>query len=267
MNRDDKAMTDTASQLKIRVRLQESPSEAEQTPEQTVEYRWDRIIAALVLTVLLIGSVAGISIYLFDRPQKEQPLYQVSPIAITNEAKDTGAEQPEPEPDPPEQTLSVTTSSATDEKEGEAGKKQVIADRTDTDTEKRREAADSSKEVSGTPVRVETQAPEHILNARLSTGIRNREPVDTAPEQIAMNPEGLIRLFLFTELKDLKGENIHHDWYRNGQRVARVTMTPQLERLKAHSSKYINTNMRGDWRVEVIKDDGALLAEAAFEVR
>lgn len=250
MNRDDKATTDTASQLKIRVRLQEPPHEAEQAqaPEQTVEYRWDRIIAALVITALLIGSVAGISFYLLDRTQKEQPLYQVSPISITNESKNAGIEQP----DQAEQKSSVTTS-AKDEKEGE--------------TEKKSEPVNSPKVVSGTPVQVKTKAPEHILNARLSTGIRNREPVDTAPELIPMNPEGLIRLFLFTELKDLKGESIHHDWYRDGQRVARVTMTPQLERLKAHSSKYINGNMRGNWRVEVIKDDGELLAETAFEVR
>ncbi|MDX1588202.1 MAG: DUF2914 domain-containing protein [Oleiphilaceae bacterium] len=108
---------------------------------------------------------------------------------------------------------------------------------------------------NATPALVHNRAPEQVLRATLTTGLRDVEPVDRAPALITMNAQGL------------KGQTLHHNWYRKGQRQARITMKPQLDRLSAHSSKYVDTHQLGDWQVIMVTDEGEVLAEAGFEVR
>jgi|AntDeeMinimDraft_6_1070357.scaffolds.fasta_scaffold00909_2 Protein of unknown function (DUF2914). len=215
----------------------------DQRPEEIIEYRWDRIISALLALVLLLAG----GWYALAPSPTPAPLF--SPVRVI---------VPVDRPDPG--------------KAVEAGPPTVVAIKgapgaTSDDGEPVSEAAQSQLTIVGaTPSRVEILS-DKLVRARLTRNVVNREPVGVAPALIPMNARGLIRVFLFTELDGLKGQMIHHDWYLNNQRMARVTMRPQGERITASSSKYIDQHMRGDWRVEVITDQGEPLARSEFEVR
>ena len=81
-----------------------------------------------------------------------------------------------------------------------------------------------------------------------------------------MSEEGIIRVFFFNHLLDLKGRTLFHDWYRDGERVARVTIQLYSDSMRASSAKYINRNMLGQWRVEAVTGEGSVLGSGRFQV-
>ncbi|MCG8517261.1 MAG: DUF2914 domain-containing protein [Pseudomonadales bacterium] len=95
----------------------------------------------------------------------------------------------------------------------------------------------------------------------------NKEPTEAIPAVLPMNADGLMRVYLFTETRNLNGQLHFHDWYREGERVARVRIMPFSDAMRASSGKFINGDMTGQWRVEVVTEAGEALAEAEFEVR
>ena len=92
------------------------------------------------------------------------------------------------------------------------------------------------------------------------------EPGEPVGYRIQMNDEGIIKLILFTEMDGLRGKTLHHEWYRGDARVARVRIPVNVDQQRSHSSKFINRQMLGVWRVKVVDEQGELYAEANFEV-
>lgn len=107
---------------------------------------------------------------------------------------------------------------------------------------------------------------DHLIRAQLSTGLEEKEPIDEIPNVLRMDSDGLIRIYLFTEIQGMKGQLHFHDWYLEDERVARVEIRPSFDPMRASSAKYIDRHMMGDWRVEVVTEDGELLAKGAFSV-
>ncbi len=117
--------------------------------------------------------------------------------------------------------------------------------------------------VAKAPVR---RLREGISRALLTLDLKDREPGEALGAQVAMNDEGIIKVILFTEMEGLRGKVLHHEWFRNEQRMARVRIPVNTETQRSHSSKFINRQMLGDWMVKVVDDKGDVYATAAFEV-
>ena len=114
---------------------------------------------------------------------------------------------------------------------------------------------------------VVTTSSEHLLRAALTTEMKGRQPANDAPAVLHV-PEGqLLTVYFFTELNGLRKQTVHYDWFRNERRVARVKIRPRFDTTGNFSSKYIDRNMRGQWRVVAKTASGELLATAQFEVR
>ncbi|TDT40191.1 hypothetical protein DES49_1955 [Halospina denitrificans] len=214
--------------------------------EEIIEYRWDRIIGAMLALVLLLAGTVG-GWYLMRPSPTPAPLFTPVPVIVP-------VDRPEPE------------------KAAEAAPPTVVAleespGHTGDDSKPASKGVQSQPSIVGATLSRVQILSEALVRARLTRDVVNREPVGTASALIPMNAGGLIRVYLFTEMDGLKGQTIHHDWYLNDQRMARVTMRPQGERIAASSSKYIDQNMRGAWRVEVTTEQGEPLARSEFEVR
>lgn len=82
-----------------------------------------------------------------------------------------------------------------------------------------------------------------------------------------MGANDLLTLYFFTTYNNLKGQSLYHDWYRNGQRIARIKSRPSTQDVEVYSSKYIDPLMLGDWEVKAVADSGKVLAEARFEIK
>jgi hypothetical protein len=111
-----------------------------------------------------------------------------------------------------------------------------------------------------------TMSSDNLLRAVLTTGIKNREPLNNAPYIMSVADGELLKVFFFTELKGLRKQPVFFEWFLNDKRVARVEVRPRLATSSNYSSKFIDQHMRGKWRVVTLKQDGELLATATFEV-
>lgn len=105
-----------------------------------------------------------------------------------------------------------------------------------------------------------------MIRAQLSTGLEEKEPIDEIPNVLTMDSDGLIRIYLFTEIQGMEDQLHFHDWYLEDERVARVEISPSVDLMRASSAKFIDRHMVGDWRVEVVTEEGELLAKGEFSV-
>lgn len=134
------------------------------------------------------------------------------------------------------------------------------------------EGPEDSTATSPEPVSTEgrddpvTLHSDHILSAQLTPRLEDKAPTERLGSRIRMNEKGLLRIYLFTELKGLKNRRVYYDWYLDSERRARVTVRPHLEQMRASVSKFIDQNMLGQWEVKVVLSDDTLLSRVRFEV-
>ena len=135
---------------------------------------------------------------------------------------------------------------------------------------------------TSSPLPEQTQASENVLmtakpavvsikqntisRAVLTQELKEKEPVSMLPYTVELPPEGIIKVMLFTEMKGLRGTTLYHEWYRNEVRQARVKIPVNVRQQRSHSSKYINTQMTGEWLVRVVDDKSKVYVEAGFSV-
>lgn len=237
-------------------------------PEQTDDYsqyeetviRWDRIGLLGGVALLVVGAL-GSWVWQGREAPKDTPVLAASSPAATPQQVVGLVDAPEPEPrEPPVlQVEALQSLPATAAGKGAA------------------QAADATSEpVEGvvTEPAVE-RAALHSPVSRLHQGLRRAEltmqmhkgePGAPSGPRIAMTDAGIIKVILFTEMEGLRGTVLHHDWYRGDKRMARVRIPVNGDLQQSHSSKFINRQMLGDWRVTVSDEQGQLYAEANFEV-
>jgi hypothetical protein len=107
-------------------------------------------------------------------------------------------------------------------------------------------------------------ASRHVARAQFTNGIRKLEPTDHLEPVIAANKEGLKRLYFFTELRGLKGQSVTHRWVHEGKTVASVRIDVGSNRWRAYSSKFLEPDKTGQWKVLVTDDNGETLQTARF---
>lgn len=100
-----------------------------------------------------------------------------------------------------------------------------------------------------------------VVRGVLATAIENRLPVEaTAP--IAAN---VGQLFYFTEVEGGPA-TIQHVWIWKGQTVATVSLEVKSPRYRTWSSKRIQPEWTGQWRIEARNSDGTVLSSHDFEI-
>ena len=95
-----------------------------------------------------------------------------------------------------------------------------------------------------------------VARAQFTTGVVDREPVD-AVRGVSADTD---RVFFFTELRDLQGQHVVHRWEYAGEPVAVVGFDVGGPRWRVWSSKQMEPEQTGTWRVYVVKEDGSVLA-------
>ncbi|MFW5452431.1 DUF2914 domain-containing protein [Thioalkalivibrio sulfidiphilus] len=102
----------------------------------------------------------------------------------------------------------------------------------------------------------QTSLAGEVARAQFTTGVVDREPVD-AVRGVSADTD---RLFFFTELRDLQGQHVVHRWEYAGEPVAVVGFDVGGPRWRVWSSKQMEPEQTGTWRVYVVKEDGSVLA-------
>jgi len=104
-----------------------------------------------------------------------------------------------------------------------------------------------------------------VSRAVLTTGIAQREPVDVLKDNLKRT-QFSEKLYFFTEIKNLQGTTIHHLWFHQDQLMAEIPLTVGAVRYRTYSSKNIMPSQTGQWRVEVVTQQGQLLAQKSFRI-
>jgi hypothetical protein len=91
----------------------------------------------------------------------------------------------------------------------------------------------------------------------------DRQPVDSA----ASFPASVGRLYFFTRITGAQEPTqVIHAWYYGDAERARVTLSVNGSNWRTYSSKVIQVQEIGSWRVEVLDADGNSLETLQFDV-
>ena len=101
---------------------------------------------------------------------------------------------------------------------------------------------------------------ENISNAVFALDVEDRSPINIVEE--ADNSLG--KIYFFTNIRNLSGERITHRWIYQGRIMADVSFNINGPRWRVWSSKNLWHTWIGEWKVEVLADDGSVLYEKVF---
>ena len=101
-----------------------------------------------------------------------------------------------------------------------------------------------------------------VSRALFTTAIEDREPV-MAVDSISSN--SFSSLTFFTELTDLEGSNITHQWLYDGNVMFEKSFEVNGARWRVWTSKTFLPSWTGIWTVNVLGDDRSVLASKTFE--
>lgn len=103
-------------------------------------------------------------------------------------------------------------------------------------------------------------ASRWVARAIFTTGVRDREPIDSISAMSSDNP----KVYYFTEIRDMAGEMIKHRWEYNGEVMAEVSFYIGGPRWRVYSSKNLEPSWLGNWKVSVVDSSGSPLSENTF---
>jgi len=101
------------------------------------------------------------------------------------------------------------------------------------------------------------QAADSVARAFFTTQVTDREPVD----QISTLTNDVRTVFFFTEITNMSGARVKHRWLYNGETRAEVSFDIGGARWRVWSSKNLLPGWTGQWTVQVVDENGTVLAE------
>ena len=101
-----------------------------------------------------------------------------------------------------------------------------------------------------------------VSRSMFTIGIEDREPVIMVD---SIDSSAYTSISFFTELNDLSGHNITHQWTFNDKVMFEKTFAVKAERWRVWTSKTLIPTWTGSWTVNVLDDDRAVLASNSFE--
>ena len=111
---------------------------------------------------------------------------------------------------------------------------------------------------------MESPLSSRVPRSQFTTGIRKREPIDRVGPVIRGDGHSLIRLYYFTELRDMNGETVTHRWEYEGKVASSVRFKVGADHWRVYSNKGLSPSMTGHWKVAVIDSRGNPIADDQF---
>ena len=100
-----------------------------------------------------------------------------------------------------------------------------------------------------------------VTRAVFTTGIQQAEPVDTLSELRS----GAEQVFLFTELRGMRGEVLVHTWEYKGSVIARIHLPVEQPDARVWSGRLLTPDLQGSWRVVITNAAGTVLGEKTLD--
>ena len=123
--------------------------------------------------------------------------------------------------------------------------------------------ATSEETATGSSLEVQTGFnPGTVARSAFTTAIADREPVDTLQAIEAVEQ----KIYFFTELLDMQGQTATHRWEYNGEVMAEVTFEVKGPRWRVWSSKNLQPEWLGEWKVSIINGANEVISESTLNI-
>ncbi|MEH6582456.1 MAG: DUF2914 domain-containing protein [Halioglobus sp.] len=261
-------MTDLTSNLTIRIKL--TPAEAPR-PVPVGKYRWDRIVMVAALALIVAGALVFKLSQTPAQPTALPELVQIPappaaaavpvpvpaepmvPAKVVNEEVAPAATIPTPIPIPiPIPQQASTIEAAQPRSEPPAAQEAPPRPQIDTGT----------SPLTHTQTAIVSATVKRLL---ITDGVNANEPQgDISDIRQRSKVKGLVRIYAYSEVHNLQGETLHYRWLHAGELIADVKIKVRSNSWRSYASKYLNDQMRGNWRVELESSEGELLAYTEF---
>jgi hypothetical protein len=101
-----------------------------------------------------------------------------------------------------------------------------------------------------------------VSRAVFTLGVDNREPILSVD---SISSSAYTSISFFTELNDLSGHNITHQWIHNDKVMFEKTFEVNATRWRVWTSKTLIPSWTGQWTVNVLDDDRSVMSSTTFE--
>ncbi len=105
-------------------------------------------------------------------------------------------------------------------------------------------------------------AAGEVSRAMFTIGVDNREPILQVD---SINSDAYQSISFFTELTELTGHNVTHQWTYNDEVMFEKTFEVKGPRWRVWTSKTLIPTWTGSWTVNVLDDDRTVLASQTFD--
>jgi len=274
---------------KFTIRVNFKPQQNSLTEdEKKYQYRWGRIIGCSLLVFIAIGSTIYYgSSYL---PQDNTDVNHTTMTQTDNTDSTSNTSQPpaienaipattshianETEVQPAQARLEDATieninvdTIPVNAKESELSKiTAAITDNTsaalNTVTANVPETESNNSMVPFTQVKTEILS-EAVTRFIIAQNVIANEPVGTINDIVFDN--NIATIYAFSQVDDSKNTTLYYQWSLNDKNIAKVRIGVIGNRWRSHSSKFIQSNMHGQWKVELQNQNGDVLATSQFK--
>ena len=101
-----------------------------------------------------------------------------------------------------------------------------------------------------------------VTRAMFTIGVQDREPVLSVD---SINSGAYNSISFFTELNEMSGHNVTHQWTFNDEVMFEKTFEVKGPRWRVWTSKTLIPDWTGSWTVNVLDDNRAVLQTRTFE--
>ena len=125
------------------------------------------------------------------------------------------------------------------------------------------EARAKQLQAAGESTRLPPVSPStiQVVRAVLAAGVQNREPVGVLEDVV---PKSMRRVYFFTQIKGAKGQTLIHRWRYGNRIMAEIRLPIRSDNFRTWSSKRMSPAWAGRWWVEVVDEQGQVLARKGF---
>lgn len=106
----------------------------------------------------------------------------------------------------------------------------------------------------------------HILRAQLAQGVSDKEPYGQVNLPVIVTAEKAEGLFYFTEIMNMKGFTVLHEWLFQDEPVYQRNFIIRGDRWRISTSKLFDNSYIGPWQVRTVTQQGDILHKIDFLV-
>ena len=101
-----------------------------------------------------------------------------------------------------------------------------------------------------------------VARAQFTSDVVEREPIDKLGPTIEVQYGGIQKVYFFTDLRDMSGDQVVHRWTLDGDVMAEIPFNIGGDRWRVWSSKRLLPGFDGIWAVDIVQNDEVIASHS-----